>query len=345
MITKRPICLPCLTPVVQAGSTSGAPQPLIAINGLWGLFQFRTNRAELEVSRSLGERLLTMARFANDSGVMLEAHHALWCLFLQGGDLVAARNEVAKGIALYDADLHGSLASLYSHHDPGVCSRAIGAWLLELFGESDNATRCSLDAIALARRLNHPFSEAHALIFATFLHRERGNAHLTLQLAEQAKAIARDRGFPQLLSRATALHGWAMAQAGAVDEGIAQMEEGIAAIRRMGSSFQTYLLACLVDGCRKAGRVTEALDIVTEALARVEATGERFYEAELLRMRGELLLDAGGDAEAERCFQAAFAIGSRQRALVLQRRAFKSLSDLLDRHGRQDEARRLAAEL
>jgi hypothetical protein len=81
-------------------------------------------------------------------------------------------------------------------------------------------------------------------------------------------------------------------------------------------------------------------------LACVEATGERFYEAELLRMRGELLLDAGGDdAEAERCLQAAFAIGGRQRALVLQRRAFKSLSDLLDRHGRQDEARRLAAEL
>jgi tetratricopeptide (TPR) repeat protein len=313
---------------------------------LWGLWQFRTNRAELDVSMALGKRLLTMARLANDSGVVLEAHHALWtCLFLQG-DLVAARDEVTEGIALYDADLHGSLASLYGHHDPGVCSRAIGAWLLELLADADNATRYSLDAIALARRLNHPFSEAHALVFATFLHRERGNAHLTLQLAEQAKAIARDRGFALLLSRATAMHGWAMAQAGAVEEGIGQMEAGIAAIRRIGSSFLTYLLACLADGCRKAGRVTEALDIVTEALTRVEATGERFYEAELLRMRGELLLDAGGDdAEAERCLQAAFAIGGRQRALVLQRRAFKSLSDLLDRHGRQDEARRLAAEL
>jgi predicted ATPase len=312
---------------------------------LWGLWQFRTNHAELDVARALGERLLTLARRTDEPAIVLEAHHALWTSRFFDGQLLDARDHVARGIALYDPDQHASLASVYGSHDPGVCGRAIGAWALELLGDSDGATGHSRDAVALARRLGHPFSETHALILAAFLHRLRGDWRRCRQLAEEAGAIAREHGFIQLHARATTMRGWAVAQGGEIEDGIAQMRDGIDAIRALGPTFLPYLLAALADGWAGAGRTDAALDAITEALATVARTGERFYAAELHRFKGELLLArAPHDAtEVERCFRTARGIARGQRAETLERRAIGSLHALLVRQGRGDEARQLAA--
>jgi hypothetical protein len=306
----------------QIGST---PQ---LFRALWGVWQFRTNRAELDASRALGQRLLDMAQVADDSGVLVEAHHALWtCCFFQG-DMVDARDHITHGIELYDETLHASLASVYGNHDPGVCARSIGAWVMELLGEAQTASRWSDDAIALARKLGHPFSEAHALIFAAFLHRERRDAHRTRLLAEGAAAIARERGFAQLLARAAVMRGWAMCQAGEADSGVRQMREAIGAIRQVSATFVPYSLACLADGCRQAGRSADALEIVSDALSRADATGERFYVPELLRVRGELLFEVHRDRDgAEASFRTALAHASRQHARTLEIRALDSLRD------------------
>ncbi len=306
---------------------------------LWGLWRVRTSRAELDAARALGERLLTVARRAGDSGMVLQAHHALWTpLFLQG-ELSLARDHVAQGIALYDADQHASLAALYGDHDACVCGLSMGAWALELLGEAEQADRHSRDSIALARTLGHPFSETQALLVAAFVHRLRGDWRLCRQLAEEAGVLARERGFVELSARASTMRGWAMVQAGETEEGIALMREGIAAVRTLGPVDLPYFLGSLADGYSKVGRVDVALDTVTEALAAAERTGERFYEAELHRLRGELLIAARRDATgAEMCFRTALETARRQQARMLERRAVSSLR-ALDDQGRGDEAR------
>lgn len=275
--------------------------------------------------------------------MLLGAHHALWRSLFFVGDLRAAREHFAARLALYDPDQHASLASMYGHHDAGVCGRAIGALALELLGESEQATRDSEDAIRLARRLGHPFSEIQALLQAAFLQRERGDWQRPHRLAEAGGGAASERGFVALAARATTINGWAMTQAGAIEDGITQMEEGIETLRSVLVAFLPYLLGALAEGHAKAGHVQRALDVIAEALAAVETSGERFYEAELLRLRGELLVVGGhSDMAAEQCFRSALNTAHRQRARTLERRAAKSLSQLLERQGRNDEARRLA---
>jgi DNA-binding winged helix-turn-helix (wHTH) protein/tetratricopeptide (TPR) repeat protein len=311
---------------------------------LWGVWVFRTNRAELDKARAVGERLLTLARRADETGILIEAHHALWTSHFLRGELTAARDHVADGIALYDREQHAFLASMYGNHDPGVCGRVLGAWALELLGESEQAARHSQEAIALARTLDHPFTHAHALVFAAFLRRERGELDVSRACADEACAIAREHGFVQLLARASVMRGWAMAQAGETDEGITLMQQGIAALRSLGSVFVTYMLGALADGHAMAGRAGAALDAIAEALANMERTGECFYEAELLRRRGDLLAGVRSEsAAAEQCYRAARDVARRQQARRYELRAIAGLRALLDREGRFEEAHQLDA--
>jgi predicted ATPase len=126
--------------------------------------------------------------------------------------------------------------------------------------------------------------------------------------------------------------GWALAEGGEIDEGLAAMRAGVAAIRALGSEeFKTYFLGLLAETLANAGQPEAALDVVAEALAAVERSGERFYAAELHRLRGELLLATGHDrASVAGCFETALEIARHQRALALERRALRSLGKVPD---------------
>jgi DNA-binding winged helix-turn-helix (wHTH) protein/predicted ATPase len=304
----------------------GDPPELFQV--LWGLWQFRASRAELGAARALGERLLVLAQGIGDSGAVMQAHHALWTSLFSLGELVAARDHVARGLALYDPDRHASMAVIYGH-DAGVCGLSIGAWALELLGEPDQASRSAQDAMTLARSLDHPFSEIHALVFGALFHRLRGDWRTTRQLAEKAIGVARDRGFALLLARATTMRGWAMTQEGEIEDGITQMHEGIATIRMFGPNFLPYFLGSLADGHARAGRVAAALDAVTEALDVERHTGSLLYAAELHRLRGELLRRTGDAAAAESSLRTALEVARRQQARTLEQRAATSLRELL----------------
>jgi predicted ATPase len=162
------------------------------------------------------------------------------------------------------------------------------------------------------------------------------------RLAESAIGVAQARGFALLLARATVMRGWAMAQEGEIEDGITQMREGIAAVRRFGSNFLPGLLGCLADGHARAGQLDAALDTVTEALGTESRIGSKLFAAELHQLEGELRLQAHDATAAERSLRTAVEVARRQRALTLERRAMTSLRELLDRQGRADEARRLS---
>jgi DNA-binding winged helix-turn-helix (wHTH) protein/predicted ATPase len=295
---------------------------------LWGLFLFRRSRGELEAALDLGHRLLALARHTDDAAFVLQAHHALWATRFARGELRAARDHAAKGTALYDADRHARLAAHYGNHDPGVCALAHGAWALALAGESEAARRSAVDAIALARTVGHRFSEAHALLYTARLHQLEGDWRATLARAETADGLARGSGFAQLVAWADVMRGWALVQAGDTQTGIDTARRGIAAIAGSGSrDFMTYFLGLLAESLARAGQAAAALDVVTEALGLAERCGERFYEAELRRLRAEALRTSRTEApRAQECLWVALRVARTQGARALERRILTSLA-------------------
>ena len=169
--------------------------------------------------------------------------------------------------------------------------------------------------------------------------------------------LATDQDLPFWLTGGRFLRGWVLAEQGQVAEGIAQLRQGLTAYQAMGSAIvRSYLLALLAEAYRKGGQIPEGLAVVAEALATVEHTGERFYEAELYRLKGELLLQFGVQgsesrnvtlpaAEAETCLRQALDTARHQHAKSLELRAATSLSHLWQQQGKRSEARQLLGEI
>lgn len=294
---------------------------------VWGLFLFHRSRGEIDRAHGFAARLLALARSTGDSDLLIEAHHSLWATLFARGELAAVGAHATQALALYHHERHAPLAAVYGNHDPAVCALGHSAWALELAGEPEQADRRSAEAAALARRLGHPFSEAHALLYAARLHQFRGDWQATRDRSEAAAALARERDFAQLQAWADVTGGWALAESGDVAGGLARMRHGLETIRTLGSEeFKTYFLGVLAATLAKAGDHAAALGAVTEALGAVERSGERFYAAELHRQRGELLLATGQDlADAVRCHERALEIARHQRARALEQRVLRAL--------------------
>ena len=176
--------------------------------------------------------------------------------------------------------------------------------------------------------------------------------------------LSREQGFAYYLMQGTLLRGRALAEQGHGEEGIAQMCQGLAAYRATGTETgQPPFLAWLAEAHKKVGQAEEGFTALAEALAIVNKTGERWYEAELYRLKGELTLQKlsvassqlsvtnpqsptpNPHAEAEACFQKAIEIARRQQAKSLELRASMSLSRLWQQQGKKEEARQMLAEI
>jgi DNA-binding winged helix-turn-helix (wHTH) protein/predicted ATPase len=324
---------------------------------LWGLWLYYWGRGELARARALGEHLLRLAEGSGDHTLELQAHHALWPTLFSCGELREALDHSSRGVAQYEAEVHSLLAPLYGNHDAGACALYFGAWTLGLLGRPDRAVEMSRASIALAQQLAHPFSQALSLFFAAALHQCRGEPPAVRERAEAAIALARAHGFGLTLAWATTLLGWAISREGQPADGIAMIRRGTAAARDTGSEhFRPYFLALLADACATAGSPADGLAAVTEALATAVKTGERFYEAELYRLKGELLRcrehgerpaalvpgsALGGPDSPEECLVKAIEVARRQGARSLELRAVVSMSRFWREQGREADARRM----
>ena len=311
---------------------------------LWGLWLLRLQRGDLQTARELGTQLFSLAQHVPDPVLLLQAHHALWATSFWFGQLALARAHSEHGIALYDSQRHHSLAFLYGGHDPGVCCRDFGALALWLLGYPDQALKRSHDALTLAQELSHPLSLAEVLGYAAWLHEFRREREAVRERAEALLALSNEHGFPYWLTQGTILRGWALAEQGQmVEEGIAQMREGLFAYRTTGAELaRPHYLALLAKIYGKVQQAEEGLTVLSEALAWAHTNGGWYYEAELHRLKGEL---QAGEQEAETCFQNALKISRSQSAKSLELRAAMSLSRLWQQQGKKDDARRLLAEV
>jgi adenylate cyclase len=267
------------------------------------------------------------------------------------GDLVSAREHAERGIALYDAQQHRSHAFFYVL-DPGVVCFSIGAWALWVLGYPDQALKRSHEALTLARELSHPLSLAFALTFAALFRQLCREGGLAREQAEALRTLSTEQGFPQWLAMGTILWGWALAEQG--EEGITHIRQGLAAHRATGAELQRpYFLTLLAEAYGKGGQAEEGLRVLAEALAQMDRTGDRWYEAELYRLKGELTLSqtsvpglaSSGQKEAEECFWKALEIARRQSAQSLELRAATSLARLWQQQEKQKEAHKLLSEI
>ena len=314
---------------------------------LWGLWLFAWGRGDVSQAKAIADELLARAERTADTGLLLQGHHALWLTQLSRGELAAAYEHAAHGIALYDPESHAELAAVYGNHDAGTCCRMVGAWTLGLLGFPERAVALSHEAIGLAERLGHPFNLAWAYLCAAYPHHLLREATEAKKHAEAALALAREHGFPLTLGWATAVRGWAIAAAGAGADGIAEIREGVAKARATGTqSYESYMLALLAEACLMNEHVDEGLAVIAEGLAMASRTEERFYEAELWRLRGDLLLLRDSQADAvDDSLGRAVQIARRQDARWFELRAIVSISRLRQRQHRTNEARGRLAEL
>jgi TOMM system kinase/cyclase fusion protein len=312
---------------------------------LWGLWWFYEVRAELQTARELAEQLLTLAQRQPEPGLLLQAHRAMGQTLLWLGELVPARTYLEQGSALYDRHQHHALAFQYGQ-DPGVGLRNFAAHVRWYLGYPDQALRLMQEALSLARELAHPFSLSFALDNTAWLHLYRREGHRCQEWAEADMTLAREQGFAFFLALGTIMHGWALTEQGQVEEGMSQMRQGLGAHRVTGAVLGgPYWLALLAEAYGKVEQAEEGLHILTDALATSQRRGEHYWEAELYRLKGELLLkQAVPEAqEAETCFRQALGVARRQEAKSLELRATRSLSRLWQQQGKRAEAYELLA--
>ena len=295
---------------------------------LWGQWLFRWGRSEVDAAWRLCERLLALAEKSGDVGLKLQAHHASWATSFGRGNLAEVRAHAETGLTLYDANIHQAMASSYGNHDASTCARYFSALSLAFAGEDAQARQMANRALAVARSLNDPFSLGLALYFASAVAQVLGDVALAEQRAEASRQIATEHDLAMLRAWSTGVVGWCAAENGDPDRGIALLIEAIATLQDTQSRhLMCYLLGLLAETQMKAGHHAEAMKAVLEGIALAEAHGERYYDAELHRLRGELLArsPSGRKQQAEASFRVAIEIAKEQGARTLERKANDSL--------------------
>jgi predicted ATPase len=328
----------------QSCQQMGEPLQLFPI--LRGLWNYYLIRAEYHTAYELGEQLLILAQHMQDTAMLCSAHRALGSTLLFLGVVADAQTHFAQGIAFYDLQQHRASAFLYGE-DAGMICHSYAAWTLWSLGYADQGRTQMDEAVTLAQQVACPFSLSFALVSAAMFHTFRREEHDTQERAAAAINLAKEQGFPFWVALGSLLRGWGLAQqAGQAQEGIEQMSQGLTAWRATGAELgRPYYLALLAEAHSIIGQSEAGLAVLTEALTLVDKTEERWYEPELHRLKGALLLQQNSDnqAEAETCFHHALDIARNQQAKSFELRTATSLSRLWQQQGKRQEAHDLLA--
>ena len=309
---------------------------------LFGLLRYYRARPQLHTAREIGETLLRLAQRTHDPALAVIAHYALGVTRFYLGALPAARQHLEEGIARYMPDQRRALVFRMGQ-DPGVACRVYAAMTLWLLGYPDQALTHLHEVLALAHELSHPYSLAFARCVAAIVSQFRRDVPTVHAQADAAVALSIEQGFSLLTAWGTSLRGWALARQG---KEISQVCQGIIASRATGAMLLVpYLCTVLADVCDYLGHIEDGLQALAEAYSLVEQHEERWWEAEVCRLRGVLLLRQPGtpQAEAEAWLHRALDVARRQEAKSLELRAAMSLARLWQQQGKRQEAYDLLA--
>jgi class 3 adenylate cyclase/predicted ATPase len=328
----------------QVGET---PTLIPVLQGLRRLYTLRGDPGDTQRAQKLGEQLLTLAQRQNDTALLQEAHWAIGQTHCYLGELEPARKHLEQSIAVYSPQSLDSTASRDAAGTQIACllHNADVLWAL---GYPDQALETSKQALSLAHELSHPFTLAFAFYGVSQINHFRREVQATLKQAEASIALANEQGFPVYIELGNLMRAWSLAMQGDPEKGILQMEHSMDN-EPVGSFYaiRPWLYAMFVEVYSAAGQTEEGLRQVAKALTLVEKSGFRFYEAELHRLQGELLLKQSvpDAAEAETCLQQALDLANSQQAKSLELRSAMSLSRLWGQQNRNVEAHKLLTEI
>ena len=285
-------------------------------------------RAEYQPAYDLGEQLLDLADRRQDPVLEVEARYVLGVTLFWRGNFAASREQLERAIVLYDPQQSSTHIALFSQDPKVVCLAriALDLWCL---GDWEQALETSAAALALAEKLAHPFTHTYAAYFDVQIQNLRRASQATKVAADELIALSYRHRLGHFLPLGRALHGWALAEQGMFEAGVAEQREGMAAFRAMGNEhLHPHFLTILAEQYGKAGDVEHGLALLAEALAAVDKSGERWCEAELHRVTGELLLARGQEAEGEAALGRAVEVARAQAARSFELRASVRLARL-----------------
>ncbi len=304
-------------------------------------------RAEYHHARELAEEALCIAQSTKDSLLILLSNWYLSFILFCLGEYTTSHRHLKRIIDIYEPQKHHhSLLSLRGS-DAGLGALAYDACCLWCLGFPEQALKRSQEALTLTRELGHPFTLADVLCFAGCLfHAMRRDGNGLQENSEALMRLANERGLTGWVAAGIRYQGEAFALQGKLHEGITQMQKGIEALR----SEEVFLyfpetLCTLAETQVKSGQLEDGLATLEEALAFVEKTDERQWEAEIYRLKGEFLLMQGEDVAAESNLHKAIEISQGQSAKSLELRAVMSLSRLWGRQGKGAKARKMLTEI
>lgn len=310
---------------------------------LIGLRYYYNNRLMLAQLEEVARQFLTLAQRQQTALFLPEGHFALGSVAFWRGDFVEARDHLQQGMSFYEPQQHRDHAALYGQ-DPGVQCLAYLARVLWFLGYPEQALQRSQQAQSLARELAHPLNFVFALYHATSLHQQSQDAEATCTQAEQLADFAQTHSFTRWVAASQVHRGWARAALGAGEECIAPMRQGMATVLATGAEiFRPSFLTLLADAYGKIGQTTASLRLLEEAEQAIAAHQSRYIEAEICRLKGEVLVQQheANAPQAEVYLQQALEVARRQHARGLELRAALALGRLWQRQGKGAEARQL----
>jgi class 3 adenylate cyclase/predicted ATPase len=320
-----------------------APEGPQLVAALSGLATFLHNSAKFVAARQVAEELIAVAGRQNDRDAKLLAHRTYALNLLFGADFAGALRHLNEAVTLYERPGTGSLIS--TPVDPRIASQSFIPWSLLVLGYADQAIAESRQALEYARELSHPYTLAYALHVNCIFHQLRCDGTILSERSEELVELATEQGFPHLRGSGRCFRAWAtIALEGSIEDAISEMRDGLAEKRATGAEIKVpYYFGLLAEAHRRMNRTMEGLMLLSDALELVERTGEHWYEAELYRLRGEMLIKNGDRRGAEPWFSDALATTKKYGAKLFELRAAMSLARLWRDQGKVQQARELLA--
>jgi len=318
----------------------GQTSQLFAV--MWGNWTWHLVRGDLKLCMDIADEMMALARDANDRSIPMEAYVVPAVTLFYRGDFAGCRKHCEEAIEHYEDLEQCRIWSGYTGQNSAVVHRCYLSLALWHLGYPDKALKMNEEMVSLARRIAHPFSLGHALHFTGWLnHYCRLGDNLRASATEQI-AIAAEQGFA--LWRATGIffQGAGMfLQGNQLEEALQKLEEGLLTFQAASAALTVPAqLSVLAEAYMKSGRLAEAGHALNEALIMAEQHDDRSQEAELHRLKGELvLLESNDKSVAEACFHKAIDTAHRQQSRAWELRSTISLARLWQQQGRHDEAR------
>ncbi|OGO39011.1 MAG: hypothetical protein A2W35_15210 [Chloroflexi bacterium RBG_16_57_11] len=317
------------------------PELFPVLRGLGSLYGYL---GEFEKAGRMAEKILSMAERLDDPGMQVEGHIRLGYIFAVTGKIQMGLDHLEKAIADYDPDRYGT-PRYQLGNNYGVIGLNVSALLLWMVGLPERALERANHAVALARRLDHPYSLAYALFHAGLLHLWRREADLALMRSLAVLEIAGEHEYLVWSAVATCLRGAALAVTGQAEEGLAHIHRGIDSYQGLNTApiFLSLLIFMHAEVCALAGKPTQGLAVLDKGFEVFGAGREDIFSIESYRIKGDLLLAISPPnlSEAERSYLRALEIAQEQGVIMLELRAAIRLARLWKDQAKAEQGKQL----